>query len=384
MSGGGGDQEVNQKTEPFAQQLPYVQNVFSLADARRRQQTPGAFPQAFDSLNSGPAGTGLQVNNRGNFYYNGVDGTPIPTTGPNSGFYNNIIPGRPQSGGAIRGAQTQFGNVGPAGSIGTPNVGTPQFIGGVAGNAPQQGPQNSFQQSAEAYGLPTLQYFPGQTVAGQTQDTRIGQGLARGAAGNVALNNEQGTAALQRLLRGPNVNNDPTLNAFADAATRPLYAQQDSALSENDDRAIAQGAFGGSRQALSRQDIRDSTTRQVGDVRAGIYNNAYNQQFAGQQNAIAQLGAVNSQQTQPAQIFSQIGAQNEEFNQQNINAARERFEFERDAPDLALNQYANLINQFSGPTASTQTQSAAGLGTGQALVGGALTGLGARSLFSGG
>jgi hypothetical protein len=381
MSTGGGDQEVVQSSEPFAQQLPYVQQAFGLAG--NRVASLGA--QGGVSFNG--------YNNRGNarMHYNPYN--PGNTYGQQSysGGYNPYMGGTsygPYIGGTsygpMPGGDYGYPTSPPTGPGPLPPV-VPSTPGGVN---PSGISTNNFSQvfhdRAQRYGLPTLDFYPGQTVANQSIDTMTGQALARGGAGNIALNNEAGTAALNRLLQNPDPTRDPTVARFADAATRPLYSQMDSMLSQDDDRAISQGAFGGSRQNLTRGQIRNDFAQRIGDVRAGIYNQSYQQQLQAQQNALGQLGAVNSQQTAPADIFSRIGAQNENFSQALIDAERERFDFEQSAPDLAINQFSNLVNQFSGPTKSQQVISGGGPSAFGTALGVGLTGAGAYGLFGGG
>ena len=373
MSSGGGDQEVKQTSEPFRQQLPFVQQVFGLADARRRSLTPGATPVGNFNINPGIGATGGGFNFGGRF--------------PGSFNFTNPIPNPPSFGG-----------------VGAPVSGP----GGIDSNF-----DSAFRNRAAQFGLPTLEFYPGETVAGLSDDTIRGQLLARNGAANVAGNNEAATGAFNRLLssnpfsnpaldsllRNPDPTRDPTVEAFANAATDPLVRNRDALLGADDDRAIAQGAFGGSRQALTRGQIRNDFAERVGNVRSQIYNNAFNQQLGAQRDALAiaagadstnrntQLSALsslptlNSAQTAPADIFSRVGAQRENFSQAKIDADRERFEFLQSAPDLALNQFSNLINQFSGPTTSNQVISGGGSSLGN-IAGGALLGAGARSLFS--
>lgn len=366
----GGDREVVQSSEPFRQQLPHVQEVFNLANARKNSLIPGATSQFTPG-----AGVGTGV---GNIGYTGNYG--------------------------------DFGRLGNLPGVGIAPPGRAENPPSIDNSDPY-----GFNAKAAAHGLPTLQFYPGQTVAGFDSHTLMGQGLARGGVENVAANNEQANsavgrllnkdpfsnAALDSLLQNPDPSRDPTVAAFADAATRPLIGQRDALLNADDDRAISQGAFGGSRQNLTRGQIRNDFAQRVGDVRAGIYNNAYAQQLGAQQNALgiaasadqsntaaqlgalSQVGAINQQNQVPADVYSRIGAQNENLNQSLLDAERERFEFEQAAPDLAINQFSNLINQFSGPTTASSTSAGGSSGLGNVL-GGALAGYAGRSLFSGG
>lgn len=241
--------------------------------------------------------------------------------------------------------------------------------------------QDVFRQAQANYRQGPDQFYPGQTVADQSQDTINAQVMARAGAGNQNFNAAYGNAAFRRLLQNPDPANDPTVNRFAEAATRPLYGDLANQLNADDGRAMSQGAFGGNRLALARGSTLNDGLRTIGDVRAGIYNNAFNTQSQQRLQALGMLPQINAANTTGAETLSRVGAQNENYSQSLIDAERERFDFEQRADDLSLNQYANLVNQFSGPTSSTTNQSGGSSVIGN-VAGGIMAGVGARSLFS--
>lgn len=229
-------------------------------------------------------------------------------------------------------------------------------------------------------GLPTLEFFPGSTVAPQGADTLRAQDMARGVAGDIDLNNRFGQDAMLSMLRRFDPN-DPTLSAYADSVLNPIRREGQLMLGRDDSRAVAGGSFGGSRAALTRGLIQGDIQDRMFDARNQVMESARREHNQIRQNALGMLPSFNEAMSRPAEIISRVGEQNDNFEQSLIDAERERFEFEQAAPDLALNQYANLINQFSGPTASEQRVDRQGSAINN-VAGGVLAGAGARSLFS--
>jgi hypothetical protein len=98
-------------------------------------------------------------------------------------------------------------------------------------------------------------------------------------------------------------------------------------------------------------------------------------------NLLSLAPSVNAQQQIPASILQQIGGQQEGREQQLINAEQNRFNFEQQAPQNALNSLAPILSQAQGgqsqsiTTPGAQTNPIAGAfggaAIGQSLFGGA-------------
>jgi len=225
--------------------------------------------------------------------------------------------------------------------------------------------QNIFNQGPQ-------QFFPGQLVAGFSPETEAAFGLQTGLAGQLGgqVLGQQGV--LNSLLQTPDPQNDPTVNAFADAATRPLVDQfEQQILPQIGSRAVQEGAFGGSRQAIQEAQAAEGLARAVGDTRAGIFNNAFGQQFDAQQRALALAPQINQQLGLPGQLLSQVGAARENLTQQQLDAERARFDFNQGSDLASLQNFSNLINQFGGGQTIT---SGLGGGSQRGGLGGALGG----------
>lgn len=171
-----------------------------------------------------------------------------------------------------------------------------------------------------------LRFFPGQTLADESQFSQLGQLSQLGAAPGL----QQFAGLQQRTLSGLL---DPT-SAANQAAIAPLIGNlENRLLPQIGTQATRQGAFGGSRQFVQEAEA-------IGDVSGRVTDAILRNQLG----ALQLAPQVAQQQLLPGQVLGGVGAQQEERSQAEIDAARERFEFQEFAPtDLA-----NRINPLLG------------------------------------
>ena len=190
-----------------------------------------------------------------------------------------------------------------------------------------------------------LQFFPGQTLAGQDPLTQIGQAGQLNTAGVLGGLQQPASEAVQRLLSADLVN-DPRTQALADAVTRPMEQQFfEQTLPAISSAATAQGAFGGDREALLKSTAARDFSTAVGDTRARVFADALRQGIGAQQGALGLLPTVAQGLFAPSQAVQDVGLQRQDRDQAEIDASRERFEFEQFAP-------TDLVNRVSGPLSS--------------------------------
>ena len=102
-----------------------------------------------------------------------------------------------------------------------------------------------------------------------------------------------------------------------------------------------------------------------------------------QLNAMGSLGAAQSGLLAPARTASAVGAQQDAYTQQLINADRERFSFEQQAPQTALDRMASRISGINlGQINTTSSGDGGGGGFDPAAAVGA--GVTAYGMFGGG
>ena len=221
-----------------------------------------------------------------------------------------------------------------------------------------------FGMSQAAFDAGSDQYYPGSAVANQSFNTATAQQLGLDAAG---IQGGLGMNAASAL----NTAFDPN-SAQSRAIIDPFTAKlQSQILPGIGSQAIQQGAFGGDRQRIQEQSAADST--------ATAATQAYLQN---QQNAIQNLGTVQSGLLAPARTVSAVGAQQEAYQQGLINSDIDRFRFEQEAPQTALDRLASRITGINlGNISNSATQRSGGGGVDLGGVAG--LGLAAAGLFGG-
>jgi len=208
--------------------------------------------------------------------------------------------------------------------------------------AQEQALTRLFGLSEAAFEAGPQQFFPGETVAAQAQPTLAGQQLALDAVAPQAGLGMAGARAVQAAL-------DP-LSAQSQAVMAPAIAKlQSEILPGIGSRAIQQGAFGGDRQRVQEQAAAEAT---AGAATQALLRN----QLAG----MSSLGAAQQGLLAPATTASQVGAQQQQYQQALIDAARERFQFEQQAPETALDRLGSRISGIQLGQIGTSTSSGGG------------------------
>jgi len=221
-----------------------------------------------------------------------------------------------------------------------------------------------FGMSQAAFDAGPQQFYPGQTVADQGFNTVAGQQLGLDAAG---IQGGLGMQAAQNLSAAFDPNSDQS-----QAIINPLVANlQNQILPGIGSQAIQQGAFGGDRQRIQEQSAAEAT---AGAATQAILRN--------QQSAIQNLGSVQSGLLAPAKTVSAVGAQQDIYDQALIDADRERFRFEQEAPETALDRLGSRISGINlGQIGNTTTSGGGGGNSAATAAGGAMA---AYGLFGGG
>ena len=215
-----------------------------------------------------------------------------------------------------------------------------------------------FGMAEQAYDEGPMQFFPGQTVAGQTDATLRGQQTALDAAMPQAALGMAGARSVAAAL-------DPT-SEQSQAVMNPFIANlQSKILPSIGSQAIQQGAFGGDRQRVQEQQAAEAT--------AGAATQAM---LRNQLAAMSALPRAQQALLAPSRTLSAVGAQQQAYDQALINAARQRFAFEQQAPETALDRMASRITGVNlGQIATTSggggggSDAASSLGLGLGLYG---------------
>lgn len=359
--------------QPWSGQQPYLSNVMS--DAANWYY--GNDPQYANPSNLNPGPTGS---------YSASTGAPqAQASASSSGAQNTAAPYQPTT--TLPGELSLYSN-GFNGGAGILPGTTPTPSSNAASNynipASALSPLNNNPVTGTGSVNPNSSYaplyYPGQTYAGETtgQASGLASNIAAGAAGG-SMSQIAGNAmsADNQLMNATNLANNPYIAAAAQGAIIPIYQNlMQTVLPQDNSAAIAQGAYGGARNGLENaQSINDANLAAL-DTTSSMYNSAYNSGLQAQAQGVAQSPYIAALQLAPGQAQLAAGTAQQALNQNIINDAITRYNYNQNLPLAKLQQYMQLIQGNYGGTSATSTpyfKNSAGSAIGGAL-GGAATG----------
>ena len=210
---------------------------------------------------------------------------------------------------------------------------------------------------AKAQGLPTQQFFPGQTYATPSDLTFQAEQLAEQAAlgpqtsiaGSIVPSiEEQLMSPAQRF-------SDPLLQESLRAGLRPIEESTSRLLQQARRGATGAGQLGGTRQGILEAEVlKDMLTKQS-DVASRLYGDVYGDALKSQAVAMQNIPTIMSGLQAPAQTLQQLGNIRTARAQLPIDEAMQRYSFNQNANLANLQNYANLIgNPIPGMQTTTQ------------------------------
>lgn len=237
-----------------------------------------------------------------------------------------------------------------------------------------------FPEAARLYGSGALspEYYPGSTLAGMSDATSQAIALQqqRALAGNSAMTAGQGQ--LESTLAGDYLNNNPFMNATGnpelDAMVQRAIGQTNAGVTSNFATA---GRYGSGAHAAAANDA-------AGNIASQMYGAAYD---SDQNRALSAWQSERQNQLSSASLapqyaandyadlaaLSEAGTALENYDQEAINAAIDRYNYDSSRDATALQNYANLINGNYGMS-GTSTTSAGKSNPLGSVASGALTG----------
>ena len=247
-----------------------------------------------------------------------------------------------------------------------------------------------FRQAQQLYnsGGMAPNYYPGQTVAGQSQWTRDALQMQANRAQNGSPLITNASNAMNNITTGQALAGSQGLNTlnqlaqednpYVDELYNRANQQAQSAINGN---FSAAGRYGSGAHAAASADAANNLANEMystlWDKRADAAASAgqlYNTGI-GQQVVAGQTGQqLANQAYTDAEALSQAGGMMDDYNQQLINADIDRYNYNQQKALLALQNYNNLIQgSYGGTTTTTGQQSSSGSTLGN-VAGGALTG----------
>ena len=250
--------------------------------------------------------------------------------------------------------------------------------------------QDIFQQAQQLYNAGGMapNYYPGQTVAGQSDWTKqaLQMQADRAQSGSPLITNASN--AMNNITTGQALAGNQGLNTLNQLAQEDnpyvdeLYNRANSQVQANlDGNFNRAGRYGSGAHEAAAADAANNLAAQMysslWDKRADAAQSAgqlYNTGI-GQQVVAGQTGQqLANQAYTDAEALSQAGGMMDDYNQQLINADIDRYNYNQQKALLALQNYNNLIQgSYGGTTTTTGQQSNSGSTLGN-VAGGALTG----------
>lgn len=193
-------------------------------------------------------------------------------------------------------------------------------------------------------GLGAQQFFRGDTLAEQDPFSVIGlQQQAEAAQAAQGISSTAGKRFQDAMAYDPT--QDPRTEMYLDAMTAPLEREfAESTIPGISTAAVKAGAFGGDRaDVLAAQASRD-LAGQMGEVRTKGMMDLIDSNRQQQLSMLQQVPTLQEAALQGSQITRDVGAGYEGRSQAEIDAARERFEFEQDAPRQSLRDASGMLS----------------------------------------
>lgn len=230
-----------------------------------------------------------------------------------------------------------------------------------------------FGQAQDLYtgGELTPEAYQGQTIAPQSDyTTQSREAIANKAlAGSPVTNNAQTLASDTLSGKYLDITKNPALapglKSISDAYSKGTAAQTDAA-------AARSGAYGGS----AYKELVGDNSQRFSDSLNSFAGNIYNQERGLQNNALAMSPSINAAGYSDLDRLGGVGASEDAFQQNLINADIEKFNIEDQGPYSALQRYSGLIGGNLGGTTTATSPYFGSNGVGTGLGTAAGTGLG--------
>ena len=228
-------------------------------------------------------------------------------------------------------------------------------------------------------------YYPGQTIATDSPETQAALAARTGRAlyGSPLTSAAQGE--LTKTLNGDYLNSNPYIDATYNKAAKGVTQNYNEVVNPGIDSAFTKaGRFGSGAYAQAR----NSADRTLGTSLSDLATNVYGQNYANErQNQVqGQLYAPDlaNQDYYDINQLSSVGDYKTNLAQQQIDADREKYNYNANKDQAALQQYMDLIQGNYGGTQSQSNpyyRNSGASGIGQvAQIGGSIASL--ASLFS--
>jgi hypothetical protein len=220
--------------------------------------------------------------------------------------------------------------------------------------------KQGFSEASNIYNDFTPEFYQGQSQADFSTDQEAAQQGIRQFATQDAPNIMNSAIGAYKYGTGENVldvANNPYVTGMAQAAANRAYSGLAPQLAGIRGGAIQSGGYGGSRQGIAEGQALGGAADAATQAAAGIYGNAYGQGLGHQAQTMGMTGGLMNTGFQPYQQLGASGGQQQSREQNIINDAQRRHQFEQNIPYQKLQNYMSGITGFGGTAAGAGSQS---------------------------
>lgn len=212
--------------------------------------------------------------------------------------------------------------------------------------------QLEYARDMEALG--PMEFYEGDTTAGMTAETEAGLQAQMDVAGSTGMLSDTAAARFQDAMAYDPLK-DPGTQDYLDAITNPLISKYQTDIAPKLTTAAVQGgAFGGDRAAIQQERALTNLSGQITDARTKALQGIVDSNRRQQLGMMQQLPQLQDSALLQSQIMQDVGAAREGYTQAEIDAARERFEFEQSAPRQALRDASSMLGGIDFGSITTQ------------------------------
>lgn len=237
----------------------------------------------------------------------------------------------------------------------------------------------------EQYNKGPIQYYQGNAVAGLNPNIEGGWNqILQAANGTGAQGINYAIDANNALLNSGFLNDVTQIPGYEAIATdlerRAAENLLETALPNIRGGALLAGQYGGSKQGLGSAAATGQVQDQLAGQIGGLQQNLWSQMLGAQQNAISAAPGLYQASLMPGQTMLDVGGQQRGYEQQLIDEAMRKWNFEQQSPWVTMSLLKDVTGRIGeyGSTTKTTSKTSSSPGIGQ-IVGG-MMGLG--SMFA--
>lgn len=213
-----------------------------------------------------------------------------------------------------------------------------------------------FSEAQRQYESGSPEFFGGPQTAEQSAATLAGQQYVKGFADTAGRQIAQGaTGAFNTGINAANLEANPYFDAAAEAAIRPVVRQfNESVLPGIRQNAIASGGYGDSRMGVAEGVASDRLQQNILDTTSRMALDAYGKGLDTQTKTLALAPTTMQTGAQPGAMMDIVGQSEQAYQQQLINDAINKWNFEQTLPANKLATLQSLITGNYGGTTTGQ------------------------------